>query len=233
MSLHAHFSADYATARPNSLPLPAAAGATLTEIDHPLNGRLGEKLAVDLAWLGPADARSVLVTVSGTHGVEGHYGSGCQVGWLTDAGGGALPDGVAHLLIHASNPHGFSWTRRTNEDNMDINRNFLDFTQPLPVNAGYAEVHRLIARKDWNDAVETRDGAIPRAPMSPVSGSASRRRRSAPASTAIPTASSMAAPRPAGRIARCAKSAGATSRTPGAFACSTCIPAWGRSAIRR
>jgi hypothetical protein len=154
MSLHAHFSADYATARTKFLAAAAAAGATLTEIDHPLNGRLGEKLAVDLAWLGPADARSVLVTVSGTHGVEGHYGSGCQVGWLTDAGGGALPEGVAHLSIHASNPYGFSWTRRTNEDNMDINRNFLDFTQPLPVNAGYAEVHRLIARKDWNDAVE-------------------------------------------------------------------------------
>lgn len=154
MSIHDHFSADYATARAKFRTAAAAAGAALTEIDHPLNGRLGEKLAVDLAWLGPEDARSVLVTVSGTHGVEGHYGSGCQVGWLTDAGARALPEGMAHLSIHASNPYGFSWTRRTNEDNMDINRNFLDFAQPLPGNAGYDEVHRLIARRDWNEAGE-------------------------------------------------------------------------------
>ena len=154
MSIHDHFCADYATARAKFRIAATAAGATLTAIDHPLNGRLGEKLAVDLAWLGPADARSVLVTVSGTHGVEGHYGSGCQVGWLADAGPRALPDGVAHLSIHASNPYGFSWTRRTNEDNMDINRNFLDFAQPLPVNAGYEEVHRLTSCTTWDDTVE-------------------------------------------------------------------------------
>ncbi len=48
-------------------------------------------------------------------------------------------------MLHAVNPYGFSHLRRVNEDNVDLNRNFRDFAQPLPVNAAYAEVHALLA----------------------------------------------------------------------------------------
>src|SRR3546814_2611590 len=72
----------------------------------------GEDLFTDTAWLGPRDAKAVLVTVSGTHGIEGYYGSGCQTGWLADGHAAKLPAGTAMLMIHASNPYGFSWGDR-------------------------------------------------------------------------------------------------------------------------
>ena len=48
---------------------------------------------------------------------------------------------VAVLLVHAVNPYGFSHLRRANEDHIDLNRNFLDFSRPLSKNAGYGELH--------------------------------------------------------------------------------------------
>jgi hypothetical protein len=35
------------------------------------------------------------------------------------------PEGAAVVLIHALNPFGFAWQRRFNEENVDLNRNFL------------------------------------------------------------------------------------------------------------
>jgi hypothetical protein len=154
MSLHQHFSPDYATARQTFLATAKAAGGAIESIAHPLKGIAGEDLFTDLAWIGPRDARAVLVTVSGTHGIEGYYGSGCQVGWLAEGHAASLPAGCAMLSIHASNPYGFSWGRRVNEDNMDINRNFIDFdTKAPPANPAYAEVHDWLVPAQWSEAV--------------------------------------------------------------------------------
>ena len=49
--------------------------------------------------------------------------------------------GVDVLMLHAINPHGFSHLRRGNEDNVDLNRNFIDWTAPPPGNAAYADLH--------------------------------------------------------------------------------------------
>ena len=62
------------------------AGIAVTSWVHPLRGMQGEELATDTAWVGPKNASRVLVVCSGTHGVEGHYGSGCQVGFLRERG---------------------------------------------------------------------------------------------------------------------------------------------------
>lgn len=154
MSIHQHFSPDYATARQKFLHAAKAAGAELEHIQHPDTGISGEDLFTDVAWLGPKDARAVLVTVSGTHGIEGYYGSGCQVGWLTEGHAAKLPAGTAMMSIHASNPYGFSWGRRVNEDNMDINRNFIDFeTKAPPANPAYAEVHDWLVPQSWSDEI--------------------------------------------------------------------------------
>jgi len=151
MSLHDHFAPDYATARRKFLAAARVAGAQTDSIGHPLTGIAGEDLFTDVAWIGPRDAKAVLVTVSGTHGIEGYYGSGCQTGWLAEGHAANLPAGTAMLMIHASNPYGFSWGRRVNEDNMDINRNFVDFAAgPPPANPAYAEVHGWLLPAEWN-----------------------------------------------------------------------------------
>ncbi len=39
--------------------------------------------------------------------------------------------------------------RRTTHENVDLNRNFQDFSQPLPVNEAYREVQPLLAARRW------------------------------------------------------------------------------------
>lgn len=139
-------------ARGDFLERARAAEAEVTVHDHPVTGPDGETLAADVAWLGPADARSVVVVVSGTHGVEGYAGSALQRTWLRDADPHRPPD-VAVCLVHALNPYGFAWVRRVNEDNVDLNRNFVDFDRP-PHNDGYDEIAALLVPERWDD--ETR-----------------------------------------------------------------------------
>ncbi len=135
----------YRQLRERFLAAATAAGARLTEHAHPLKGPFGEALFTDVAWLGEPDARRVLVALSGTHGVEGYYGSDCQTRWLENLKDRALPEGVAVLMIHLINPWGTAWMRRVNEDNLDQNRNYLDFTKPLPRNDAYRDIHGIYA----------------------------------------------------------------------------------------
>jgi hypothetical protein len=60
--------------------------------------------------------------------------------------------GVAVLYVHALNPYGFSWWRRTTHENVDLNRNFHDFSQPLPANPAYEELAGLIVPPTWPPA---------------------------------------------------------------------------------
>jgi hypothetical protein len=159
MSQHDHFSLDYRSARDKFRTACGEAGIAVTSWLHSLRGTDGEELATDTAWIGPKDASRVLVTCSGTHGVEGYYGSGCQVGFLRDGHYRSLPPGTAVLLIHATNPYGFSWSRRVNEDNIDINRNFVDFGRPIAENGLYLELADLLAPEEWNEEVEARTRA--------------------------------------------------------------------------
>jgi hypothetical protein len=68
---------------------------------------------------------------------------------------GLLRDsGVAVLYVHALNPYGFSWLRRVTHEGVDLNRNFQDFSQPLPVNAAYDELARLLVPEQWPPTAE-------------------------------------------------------------------------------
>ncbi|QDU65567.1 M14 family metallopeptidase [Engelhardtia mirabilis] len=143
------FSANYAQARQRFLELAAAATMPVASFEHPLRGREGEVLATDIVRSGPPDATRALVVTSATHGVEGLCGSGIQCALLADQFAARLPDGVALVLVHALNPFGFSWLRRTNEDNVDLNRNGRDFGRALEPNPAYEEVHALLVPGDW------------------------------------------------------------------------------------
>ena len=78
------FSARYAQARGKFLEGAAAAGLRIESHMHPLKGRDGETLAMDIALAGKPDAASLLIVSSGCHGVEGYCGSGVQVFALHD-----------------------------------------------------------------------------------------------------------------------------------------------------
>jgi hypothetical protein len=139
----------YALARAGFLQAAEATGARLQAFAHPLTGPEGEALAVDVAEVGPADAAEVVVVMSGTHGVEGFCGSALQTQWLatcTDE----RPAQTRVVLVHAFNPFGFAWVRRVNEDNVDLNRNFIDWSQPPPANPGYDELAQVLVPDSWD-----------------------------------------------------------------------------------
>ncbi|MBS0340344.1 MAG: M14 family metallopeptidase [Proteobacteria bacterium] len=150
------FSPSYATARQKFLQACAAAGLQAQAHEHPLKGRDGEDLAMDVARDGPADAKHLLIVSSACHGVEGHCGSGVQVFALHDQEwrSKAREAGVAVLYVHALNPHGFSHRRRVTQENVDLNRNFFDFDKPLPINADYAQLHELLLSGAWPPTAE-------------------------------------------------------------------------------
>lgn len=133
------FADDYAGARALFLATSQGRGPHRA-YRNPNPGPRGEALSTDTVWIGPDDADRVLVLVSSTHGVEGFPGSAAQVDWIGGDGPGTLPAGVAVLAVHAINPHGFAWLRRVTEEGVDLNRNFVDFNQPLPENPGYDEL---------------------------------------------------------------------------------------------
>jgi len=145
------FSPSYARARVRFLEAAAAGGLAIRSHNHPLKGQEGETLAMDVALDGSPDADRLLIVSSACHGVEGFCGSGVQVHALHDEDWRvrAREAGVAVLYIHALNPHGFSCRRRVTHENVDLNRNFPDYDQPLPDNPAYAELHELLLPQDW------------------------------------------------------------------------------------
>jgi hypothetical protein len=148
------FSRDYAEARGKFRAAALAAGAEMQSYRLDRQGPDDLDLTTDTAWVGARGARGVLVTVSGTHGVEGFFGSAVQIEWLRRSKEAPLCGDVAALHIHAINPYGFSWLRRTNEENVDINRNWMDFENPLPANPAYDEISRDLCPSDWSAAAQ-------------------------------------------------------------------------------
>lgn len=145
------FATSYRIARRNFVGAAMAAGLHVASHVHPLTGIEGEELAMDVVIDGPLDADKMLVLTSGCHGVEGYCGSGAQVAALgnTALRAKAHAAGVTVMYIHALNPFGFSFKRRTTHENVDLNRNFHDFGKPLPVNEGYRALHSLLLPEVW------------------------------------------------------------------------------------
>jgi hypothetical protein len=153
------FSADYGQARMKFVEAADAQGGELQRIAHPARGPDGADLSMDIAWFGERSASKVLVTFSGVHGVEGFFGSGVQVEWLRRSENRRLPQDTAALLIHAVNPYGFAWLRRPNEDNVDLNRNWIDFDRPLPSNERYEEIAEDLCPPHWSAEAQAAAGA--------------------------------------------------------------------------
>src|SRR3546814_3966776 len=87
-----------------------------------MKGLQGETLYTDVATLARPDTKKWLVSVSGTHGVEGFYGSMCQTAYLEHLQSRMRDHPVGIMMVHLINPWGTSWKRRVNEDNIDLNR---------------------------------------------------------------------------------------------------------------
>ena len=141
------FSANHAIARTRFLAAAAAAEAQQTSLPITAKGPGGSLLSIDIARIGTTTPRRVVLHTSGVHGVEGFPGSAIQLRILERFANGdiQLDEDVAIDLVHSVNPWGFAWLRRVNEDNADLNRNFMP---PDEAHAGeperYGDIDRFL-----------------------------------------------------------------------------------------
>lgn len=118
------FSPDYATARTRFRSGVLANGGQIESILLDAKGPGESDLTIDVGWFGSPAPRRAFIHSSGLHGVEGFAGSAIQLQWL-EAGMPQLPRDSAIAIVHAMNPFGMAWLRRANENNVDLNHNFL------------------------------------------------------------------------------------------------------------
>jgi len=122
----------------------AELGDELICFSYPCSGKgpEGEELFTDTVWIGPEDAAKVMVLIGGTHGIEGFAGTAIEIDVLRLIAGGhvVIPANTAVLMVHALTPWGYAWLRRCDADGVDLNRNVVDFSRPIPENTGYEEL---------------------------------------------------------------------------------------------
>jgi hypothetical protein len=162
VAIEALFSESYHEARDRFCGAAHASGFELRSYPIAVRGPEGETLAIDVALHPHASARRTLVISSGTHGVEGYFGSAVQLALLEHAALLAqAKESVRVVLIHALNPFGFAHGRRVNELNVDQNRNFiLDGGHFSGAPEGYRRLDGLLNPKS---APSARDAFYPRA----------------------------------------------------------------------
>jgi hypothetical protein len=138
-------------------------GSQLTSILMPPKNT--ESLYTDILYVPAAKPSSKLIMItSGVHGIEGYTGSAIQ-NMLIDKhllsaeavsnkiekenNNLAADLDVSYLFIHSVNPYGQKYFRRVNENNVDLNRNFLlKVIQFSPMkgikNPAYREINHLL-----------------------------------------------------------------------------------------
>ena len=121
-----YFSPDYFTARSRWRSAAGRLGCRLESHEIEATSPTDQDLTIDVAIYGNPLAHKTMVISSGLHGVEGLLGSAVQLALLEQHFTTAkLSSDLAVVMIHMLNPFGCAWYRRWNEDNIDLNRNFL------------------------------------------------------------------------------------------------------------
>jgi hypothetical protein len=98
-------------------------------------GPSGEPMTVVRAQADDRD--HVLILVAGLHGVEGYAGSAVIELFLREWAGDLDHQRVSVWVVHGPNPTGWITGRKTNHNNVDLNRSFVDRQTGVPANPGY------------------------------------------------------------------------------------------------
>ena len=137
-----NFLSSYFPARSAFRELVEVAGGRLDVLPLDSTGPNGEKLGIDIASFGSRTPGRVVLHSSGLHGVEGFAGSAIQIQTLRDLP--TISRDSALVLAHVLNPFGMSWLRRTNQNNVDLNRNALGDESYSGVAEGYSQLNSFL-----------------------------------------------------------------------------------------
>jgi hypothetical protein len=135
---------DYFDSRERFRKLASAAGGHVVTYPVTSNSSAKDSLSVDSVFLGKEDASNIVVVVCGVHGIEAYAGSACIQYFLQHYQSSYRNDEMSYLIIHALNPWGFANDSRVTEENVDLNRNFTDFSKPRPSGAEYSRFHSIL-----------------------------------------------------------------------------------------
>jgi hypothetical protein len=138
------FPTDFFTSRRRFLEtVTALGGKAHCEPVTSAGGHVSHDLSIDVAVFGEYSAPKKIVHLAGVHGVEAFAGSAVQFSILNEMP--PFPSDTAVVFVHCFNPWGMSNLRRTNEHNVDLNRNFvLPPFERAGAPAGYELVRDLI-----------------------------------------------------------------------------------------
>ena len=135
----------------------ADANARIYQYVHPTaTAPGGGTLSCDVAIVGPKEAKKAFVAVAGTHGVEAYTGSMAEARLLGSPELLRIAPDCRIVLVHAINPYGFAVDSRTNENNVDLNRNFIDHDAPHLKNDLYAELHGIVCQARYSSELHQR-----------------------------------------------------------------------------
>lgn len=129
-----------------TVPSPTSPDLTVDSIYFP---RLGTAAS-------PAK-RTLIVMLSGVHGLEGYAGSAIQAMFLDQVLSKVNRSSTGILLVHAMNPYGFRFHRRGTENHVNLNRNcsihpdFFNYKNPESLRLG-----RLLIPETPVDSFESR-----------------------------------------------------------------------------
>ena len=82
-------------------------------------------LSVDIIQGVPERKEKEIIITSGVHGIEGYVGAALINYFVKEFLDELNPTNTGITLVHAVNPWGMKYRRRVNQNNVDLNRNFI------------------------------------------------------------------------------------------------------------
>lgn len=127
-----YYPSDYDEARRDFLKLVESIKGSPSYRERPIQSESFQvpsskdsNLFVDYFYLPPTQQTdTLLVLVSGVHGMEAFTGHAVQKMFMSELLDGVPQERVGVLVVHSLNPYGFKYGRRATENNVNLNRNF-------------------------------------------------------------------------------------------------------------
>ncbi|MBC86126.1 MAG: hypothetical protein CL677_03015 [Bdellovibrionaceae bacterium] len=108
-----------------------------------------ESLMMSVLYMPPEiESKNLVILSAGTHGAEGPLGSAALTLFLQEYGEKVDRSRTGFLLFHGVNPYGFDSGRRVDQENRDLNRNFVVTSDELEIeNSAYSKIEAILNPK--------------------------------------------------------------------------------------
>lgn len=145
MSRDLYFSGTYTVSRLKFRGLLEAVKKLWPEAELTTSATCSDEYTTDMIIAQPREMRHLLLVTTGQHGIEGYAGGAFLQLLVREYLDKLDPEVTGLILVHAINPWGMANFRRVDQDNIDLNRNFLtDWSDFEDVNKDYPRLRFLL-----------------------------------------------------------------------------------------